>query len=457
MMRASRSKILGAASGCVITCVALVAQQAGAPAGMLPKKFSAPSTVISSPRALRHLLGLEDRAPANNQVTWRGGPDVFKAVAPAVVVIRTATAQGSGFIVDGNGLVVTNHHVIASGLTHDAAGGGSYAPVYTGKLNADGTMTMQPDPLKGYLLKADEDRDLALLRLSGPGVAALAHVSLSAVAPRPGQDCAILGHPSSGLLWSMRPGQVASVGQFPGDLVNVVMRKLAPSAAERDQVTQELKAVPSRRIVLTSARANHGDSGGPLVDEQGNVIGVTFGGPAEAEDATFTYHVHLDELKAFLANVPAQPQFLRPDPWALGSHVELRDLDGDRRADALLAGEENPDTFLIDVTNATPAALAVRSAIGQLVSSRKWHFNLGFSIADGEVATFYDTDDDGAVDLILTGGARDRTATGRFIRDAAGRWQYGAAPAGTTLLSGTYLKDRTIAARADQLIKALSK
>ena len=140
----------------------------------------------------------------------------------------------------------------------------SFAMVHLGRLEADGTMRLLPEAAKAYLYKDDPTRDLAVLKLATPvpGLTTVAHLTLSDVAPRVGQDCAIVGHPSSGMLWTMRPGEVAAIGQMPADLVNVVMLRLA--SADRDTLTEQLRLTPSRRIILTSAQANPGDSGGPV-------------------------------------------------------------------------------------------------------------------------------------------------------------------------------------------------
>lgn len=39
---------------------------------------------------------------------------IFKQLSPAVVYIRTSGGEGSGFVIDKNGVVVTNHHVIGN-------------------------------------------------------------------------------------------------------------------------------------------------------------------------------------------------------------------------------------------------------------------------------------------------------------------------------------------------------
>jgi len=378
--------------------------------------------------------------------------------APSVVVVRTGTGHGTGFLIDASGLIVTNHHVVASGLMHDAERKASYAMVHFGRPGPDGTMHLLAEPVRAYLYKVDATRDLALLRVDAPvpGLTALPHLTLADAPPRPGQDCAIVGHPSSGMLWTMRPCQVAAIGEMPADLVNVVMLKLASSGKERDDMAEQIRRLPSRRIILTSAQANPGDSGGPVVDERGRVIAVTFGGPGREAESKFTYHVHLDELKAVLADVPREPMFYRPDPWNLGPRVELKDLDGDGRPDLLLAGADRPETLLFDLDADSPQAFARPQNIAQLVAERKWDFEVGVTTAEGETAAFYDTDNDGAIDLILTGAVRDGTVDARFVVTPAGGWRYESGLK-LPLLSGRYMKNPQLAARADRLIRLVAE
>lgn len=421
--------------------------------GAVPKlAFTRPQSVVASSATLFRMLRPEETSIRPQR--WRGGADVFQQVAPAVVVVRTDTGHGTGFIVDSNGLVVTNHHVIATGLKQDAARQASFAMVHLGRIGSDGAMHLLPDPVRAYLYKVDPTRDLALLRIAAPvpGLSSLPHLSLSDAPPRPGQDCAIIGHPSSGMLWTMRPGQVAAIGNMPADLVNIVMLKLASTAKERDAVAEEIRQLPSRKIILTSAQANPGDSGGPVVDEHGRVIAVTFGGPGREGESKFTYHVHLDELKAVLADVPRQPMLYTPDPWALGPRVELKDLDGDGKPDLLLAGSDSPDTLLFDVDEDSPSSLQV----SRLVADRKWDFEVGLTTAEGATAAFYDTDNDGTVDLILSGPVQDGNVDSRFVRLPSGGWRYETGLK-LPLLSGIYLKDPKLAARADRLIALLAK
>jgi hypothetical protein len=309
----------------------------------------------------------------------------------------------------------------------------SYAMIHLGRLNADGMMTLSPEPVKGWLLKSDPAADLAMLKLDAvpPGLSPLPYLSLSATTPRPGMPATIVGHPASGMLWTLRSGEVASIGQMPADMVDIVMYRLAAAPDDREALLAQLKEAPSKRIILTSAGVNPGDSGGPVVDSTGHVIAVTFAVPADPARAKFSYHIHRDELKAFMASVPSAPILSVPDAWQLGPRVAVRDLDGDGRPDVLVAGSEEPEELLFDLDNDTP--VAATADVGELVRTRKWDFEFGlrFSKSEPNSSAFYDRDNDGIVDLIDVVDDHDPAKNVRFTRSADGKWRVDSNPSPT--------------------------
>jgi len=392
--------------------------------------------------------------PAVNTERMRGGVEVYAKVAPAVVVVRTDTGHGTGFFVSADGQILTNHHVIADGLRHDNQKSASYALVHLGRLQQDGGIELRAEPVRAYLLKADPAADLALLKLDAipAGFAPLPFLQFADVPAKPGVPATIVGHPASGMLWTMRSGQVAAMGRMPADLVDVVMLRLAATKAQRDQVMQELERTPSRRIILTSAGANPGDSGGPVVDESGRVIAVTFAVPSEAGLAKFSYHIHLDEVRAFMKSVPSSAMMLVPDAWDLGPSIALSDATGDGVPDVLLAGTDKPEMLLFDLDNDTPAA--ARRDVGALVRDRKWDFEFALRAVRSEPTStaFYDTDNDGTVDLIHTVQDNDHNKNTSFTRTANGSWRVDE-NVKLTFPSATYLKDTRLGQRLRTLLE----
>jgi serine protease Do len=446
-------------AGLVLAAVVVTATQLATSGKVFPRvRFGPDARVIWTPGAASEIGRHAERAPwkpAVNPERPRGGIEVYSRVAPAVVVVRTDTGHGTGFIVSADGLVLTNHHVVADGLRHDAERAASYAMVHLGRLGADGIMNLRSEPVRGLLLKSDPAVDLALLKLDPvpPDLKPLPFLAMAPTAPRPGLAATIVGHPASGMLWTLRSGQVSSIGLMPADLVDVVMLQLSANQGERSQVLEQLKQAASRRIILTSAGANPGDSGGPVVDGLGRVIAVTFAVPSDPARAKFSYHIHLDEVKAFLATVPKTAILSTPDPWQLGPQVALTDLDNDGRPDVLLGGAGEPEELLFDLDNDTPAA-ATKDLTG-LVRDRKWDFEFALRIATDEPTSsaFYDTNNDGTIDLIHTVEDRDHSKNTQFSRTADGKWGVQQNVA-LTFPSGTYLTDTGLAQKLAGLLQS---
>ena len=445
------------AASCLVMALASKAQE---PRAALPISFSISPTapvVLTAANVYEFIAPVPRQAwsPRVNEERLRGGAETYASTAPAVVIVRTSDGHGTGFFVNTNGFLLTNHHVISSGLTHEP--GGSSALVYTGTLGTDGTMSVRGGALKAMLYKTDPVRDLALLKVSTPG-ASFPAVRLSATPPRPGQDCSIIGHPSSGMLWTFRPCQVASIGGFPTDLVNMVLPRLASTGAAQAALDEFRASERPHQIMLTSAQANPGDSGGPVVDQAGALIGVTFAGPGNVNEDKFTYHVHLNEVRTFLASLPSEPMLLVPDPWSLPPRTELTDVDGDGRPDVLIAANgPNPEVLLFDLDgdSALPTT-SLAAAVTAAVRQRKWDFEVGLDTRGGGYVSYYDTDNNGSLDLILTTNNAQLVAQGRFVPNSGGAWRF-EPRAGDQIVSPAFLKNAALAQRFAELWQRMTR
>ncbi|MAJ23989.1 MAG: serine protease [Rickettsiales bacterium] len=141
---------------------------------------------------------------------------------------RNETAQGSGFIIDDKGLIVTNNHVIAGASTITVV-------LHDGK------------SLQAKLIGSDAKTDLALLEVK-------TDIKLKAV-NWGNSDSIKVGN------WAMAIGN-------PFGLVNTVTVGIV-SARARD-----INAGPFDDFIQTDASINRGNSGGPLFNLKGQVIGV---------------------------------------------------------------------------------------------------------------------------------------------------------------------------------------
>ncbi len=170
---------------------------------------------------------------------------VYRKVNPSVVQVinlvqnsrlRNSTAipqgEGSGFVWDRLGHIVTNDHVVS--------GASKLQVVF-----ADGTA------LDAQLIGTDPDSDIAVIKVD-PQLASLTPVELGDMAEVQVGDMAIaIGNPF-GLEGTMTRGIVSALG------------RTIPS--------QTSFSIPE--AIQTDAAINPGNSGGPLLNERGQVIGV---------------------------------------------------------------------------------------------------------------------------------------------------------------------------------------
>jgi putative serine protease PepD len=159
---------------------------------------------------------------------------VYDAAAPGVVAVQAGPASGTGFVVNRDGTLVTNAHVVADVETAQVSFGDS------------GRM------IDAEVLGTDVSSDLAVLRVDPGSVDRLRPLPLAdSDRVRVGDAVVAVGNPF-GLDRTATAGIVSAVGR----------EIRAPDGFQIDHVIQ------------TDAPINPGNSGGPLLDARGRVIGV---------------------------------------------------------------------------------------------------------------------------------------------------------------------------------------
>ena len=143
----------------------------------------------------------------------------------------TSAASGSGFIITGDGYILTNYHVIedASAITVSLYDGGSYEAT-----------------LIGY----DESNDIAVLKIEAEGLSPVILGDSDDL--NVGDSVVAIGNPLGELTFSLTAGTI--------------------SAKDRE-VTMESNV--TMNLMQTDCAINSGNSGGALFNMYGEVIGIT--------------------------------------------------------------------------------------------------------------------------------------------------------------------------------------
>lgn len=189
--------------------------------------------------AARAGLDADDTLERLNQATRR----IAAAVEPSVVHIsvqvaaeassrRISLGQGSGWVWDEAGHIVTNAHVI-----DDAQG--ILVQMHDGRM------------VPAKLIGADPSTDIAVIKVD-PGMGVISARRATGQPARQGDRVYAFGSPF-GFKFSMNEGIVSGLSRDPGAL------------STPDQYTN---------FIQSDAAVNPGHSGGPLVDVRGRVVGM---------------------------------------------------------------------------------------------------------------------------------------------------------------------------------------
>ncbi|MBI1787379.1 MAG: trypsin-like peptidase domain-containing protein [Acidobacteria bacterium] len=178
--------------------------------------------------------------------------------------------QGSGFLIDEEGRILTNRHVVS----------GRAPEIYV-------TMADHKTRYKARILARDERNDLALIKVEPKQKAPFLRLGDSDVV-QVGQKVIAIGNPF-GLDGTLTTGVVSAVG--------------------RSVQTEE---VDFEGMVQTDAAINPGNSGGPLLDSHGSVIGINTMIYGSQGNIGIGFAMPINRAKAMLEELRTRGRVTRP-------------------------------------------------------------------------------------------------------------------------------------------------
>lgn len=195
--------------------------------------------------------------------------EAFEKVAPAVVIVSVngttsngffseeVEGIGSGFIINEDGYILTNYHVIKD------------ASVVTVTLS-DGR------DVSAKVVNYDQNQDIAMLKITEEGIVVPGIVELG--------DSSVL-----------KPGeQVLAIGTPLSKDFNQTLTGGYVSAVNR---TVETSSGVQVNLIQTDAAINPGNSGGPLINTKGEVVGINTLKISDSEVEGIGFSIPINEVK----------------------------------------------------------------------------------------------------------------------------------------------------------------
>ncbi|MEN6403922.1 MAG: S1C family serine protease [Armatimonadia bacterium] len=178
-----------------------------------------------------------------------GFKEAVDKIGDAVVTVVAGNRAGAGLIVNSDGYVLTNKHVLDKAQEADV-------------------ILRNEEKVGAKVVKFATERDLCLLKVERQHLPAVQFASSKGL--RQGEDVAAIGAPLG--------------------LPNTVTKGVI-SATDRE--------ISGQKFLQIDAALNKGNSGGPVINEKGQVIGIATKVAKEAENMGFA--IPSDDVTAFLS------------------------------------------------------------------------------------------------------------------------------------------------------------
>ncbi len=248
--------------------------------------------------------------------------NVYKIANPAVVHIfvygenedfNIPLGTGSGFVIDNDGNIVTNNHVVSDGDLFEVA-------------FASG------ERVKALIVGTDIDSDLAVIKVDDLPASVTPLVLADSSALDVGQFVIAIGNPF-GEEGSMSIGIVSGLGR------TLTSDRMADGGGRY--------SLP--QVIQTDAAINPGNSGGPLLDLQGRVIGVNSAIlSSSGTNSGVGFSIPVNAVKRVAPALIADGIYVYP-------YMGIRMTSLDISAQEQLGLSQNAGAYITDVGSNSPA------------------------------------------------------------------------------------------------------
>ena len=236
--------------------------------------------------------------------------EVVERVKPAIVNVRTTAndpslgesrAEGSGVVIDRDGIILTNAHVVRQAVEVQVVFNDGH------------------EPMEGQVLGAVPERDIAVVQVDADDLTEVEVGRSSAL--RLGDEVLALGFPLG-----LEGGPSVTKG-----IVSALNRSIS--------VESDLRL---EGLLQTDAAINPGNSGGALVDSAGRLVGINTAAAPAASAENIGFAIAIDEALPVIEEIINQPReeqgFLGVSTVALEPAAALQlGLDSELRG-ALVVG-----------------------------------------------------------------------------------------------------------------------
>jgi serine protease Do len=189
-------------------------------------------------------------------------------------VVEDVSNIGTGFIVDPNGVIITNQHVVSNASA-------TYVVITEDGKQHDVTEILR-----------DDSNDIAILKIDAKDLKALELGDSDAL--QVGQTVIAIGTP---------------LGEYAGSVTTGVISGLSRSVTTSSGWFGSTSKV-YENVIQTDAAVNPGNSGGPLISTEGKVIGVNFATSSGADNISFALPINV--VKQRLGEYRTYGKFIKP-------------------------------------------------------------------------------------------------------------------------------------------------